>query len=489
VAGVRLTPALTARHISKSFGPQRALDDVGISVERGEVHALMGENGSGKSTLIKILAGYWAPAPGARLEVAGRPVRLPLRPGEFRRLGMSFVHQDLGLIGSLSVAENLHLAELATERRWWFRWQDERSSARAALRRVGADLDPRERVSDLPPAARATVAIARSIAGLPSGGGGVLVLDEPGAFLADAERRRLLALVRNVADRRGTGVLLASHDLGEVRGRADRVTVLRDGRNVGTATASVSSDALTEMIVGHAPAQAAASAPAGGESPRLLRVIGLTGAAAEEVSFEVRAGEVLGLTGVAGSGFADVPYLLFGALPARAGRLVLDGVDLDLTHATPAAAIEAGLALVPGDQRRDGSVASLSLAENLMLPVLDRYMTRFGLDRRRMRADAMGLLHQHNVSPGRPGLLYGALSGGNQQKAQLAKWLHLRPRCLLLDEPTRGLDVGARRLMIETIRAAAADGIAVVCATGDQDELGALADRALAFSEGRVVES
>ena len=204
VAGGRLTPALAARHISKSFGAQRALDDVGLTVEAGEVHGLVGENGSGKSTLIRILAGYHAPAEGGRLEVAGRPVALPLRPGEFRDLGMSFVHQDLGLIPSLSVVENLWLNELSTEWRLRLSWREERRRARDALARLGIDLDPRAAGAG-PASHRAGPARGRARGrGAPGGGGGLLVLDEPTAFLPDAERRRVVELVRKVG-RRGRG--------------------------------------------------------------------------------------------------------------------------------------------------------------------------------------------------------------------------------------------------------------------------------------------
>ena len=207
---------------------------------------------------------------------------------------------------------------------------------------------------------------------------------------------------------------------------------------------------------------------------------------AREVSLDLRLGEVLGLTGLTGSGFEEIPYLVFGALPCRHGRLLIDGTELALAEMTPQRAIEVGLALMPANHARQGSVASLSVADNLMLPALDRYRTRLGLGRRRMLEDASRMLIDHDVRPREPGLPYGAFSGGNQQKAQLAKWLAMKPACLLLDEPTRGLDVGAREQIIARIRQLAVEGTAVLCVTNDYEQLGALCDRVLIFSGGRV---
>ena len=486
MAGGRLTPALAARHISKSFGAQRALDDVSITVGAGEVHGLVGENGSGKSTLIRILAGYHAPVDGGRLEVGGRPVALPLRPGEFRDLGLSFVHQDLGLIPSLSVVENLRLDELSTEWRLRLSWREERRRARDAFARLGIDLDPRALVRDLRPSEQALLAVARAVEGLPRGGGGVLLLDEPTAFLPEADRRRVGELIRKVAAG-GAGVLFVSHDLGEVRGATERVTVLRDGRNVASAsTDSLGARELFELVVGYPVGEAESGSEAARGGSGAVSIAGLEGAMVREVSFDRHEGEVLGLAGLAGSGFEEVPYLVFGALPCRRGRLIMDGTELDLTGMTPRRAIRAGLALLPADHARHGSVGSLSVADNLTLPALDRYRTPFGLARRRMLQDASRLLVDHDVRPPKPGLPYQAFSGGNQQKAQLAKWLSMRPACLLLDEPTRGLDVRARAQLIAMIRQVAEGGAAVLCATNDYEQLSALCDRALIFSGGRV---
>jgi ribose transport system ATP-binding protein len=477
VGGRGLTPAVRLRHISKSFGGVRALDGAHLEVLRGEVHGLLGENGSGKSTLIKILAGYHDPEPCGELHVDGHAARLPLRPGEARTLGLAFVHQDLGLIPSLSVVENLRLTEFAVRRGWRISWNGERRRAAEALARYGVTIDPRAVVGELRPLDRALLAIVRAMEDL--GAGGVLVLDEPTAFLPSAEAERLFALVRSIAEA-GTSVVFVSHDLDEARRITDRVTVLRDGRTVGTVvSAETATEEFATMILGGRLAARPPACGASGAAEGFVLVARLRGETLEDVSFDVGHGEVLGVTGLAGSGFEELPYFLFGARRAAAGTLELAGASYDLTRMTPAAALGAGIVLVPSDRARDGAVGSLSLAENLMLPALDRYRAGPCLERRRLVVAAGELLRRFDVRPSDPHMPYESLSGGNQQKALLAKWLQSRPSLLLLDEPTRGVDVGARPHIWALIRAAADDGAAVICASSDSEELATLCDRIL----------
>jgi ribose transport system ATP-binding protein len=479
-------PALVARGISKSFGGTRALADVGLTVHAGEVHGLLGENGSGKSTLIRILAGYHAPDSGGELEVAGRPVALPLRPGEPRRLGLSFVHQDLGLIPSLSVLENLRLCELAVGSGLRISWSSERRRAREAFARYGLELDPRLRVADLEPVERALLAIVRAAEEMRASGG-LLVLDEPTAFLPRTETEQLLSLVRELAAS-GDSVLFVSHDLEEVESVTDRVTVLRDGRSVNTvSTREVATQDLVELIVGRrlGTRRPARREPLGEQAT--VSVAELSGESVRGVSFDFRQGEVLGLTGLAGSGFEEVLPLLCGARSASGGRLVLAGRSHDVTKLTPDSALRGGIALLPGDRHRDGGVGSLSVADNVTLPVVDRYAARGRLRRTRLLRDAGALLAKFDVRPRDPKLPYEALSGGNQQKALIAKWLSTTPRLLLLDEPTRGVDVGARLQIFALIREAAAAGASVLCASSDYEQLSEICDRVLVFSGGTVV--
>jgi ribose transport system ATP-binding protein len=301
------------------------------------------------------------------------------------------------------------------------------------------------------------------------------------------ERDRLFALIRELAAA-GTAVLLVSHDLDDALAITDRITVLRDGRNAATmVTRDADVGMLIEAIVGIAPRSVAAAptAPAPSAAAVGATITGLSGAVVRDVSFGIGAGEIVGVTGLVGSGFDEIPYLVYGALPARGGRLAL-GRAFDLADMSPARALAAGIALVPGDRARDGGVASLSIGANLTLPVVKRYASRRGLARRAMDRDTTALLSRHDVRPADPAVLLGEFSGGNQQKALLAKWIDAGPRLLLLDEPTRGVDVGARARIAATLAALARDGVATLCASSDHHELALLCHRVLVFGEGAI---
>jgi ribose transport system ATP-binding protein len=483
-------PRLELCNLSKNFGGTKALRGVDLSLLPGEVHGLLGENGSGKSTLIKILAGFHDPDDGELL-IDGRPVRLPLGPGQFRELGLSFVHQDLGLIESVSVLENLRVAELASSRsRFGISWRRERRRARETFDRYGLRLDPAAMVAELKPVERALLAIVRAIEEIHGvrAGEGVLVLDEPTVFLPREGIEVLFSLVRDAAAA-GATVLFVSHDLDEVREITDRVTVLRDGAVVGTVgTRQTSEAAFVEMIIGRRLAQLGDVEHADLTERRVgISVERLSGSIVDEVSFEMHEGEIVGVTGLMGSGFEEIPYLLFGARAAHAGRLVVRGDDTDLTRLTPTASTRAGIVLIPADRKTDGSVGSLPVVDNLALAVLDDYFNGFALELRRMRRETRALMHEFDVRPNDPSLPYGALSGGNQQKALLAKWFQTEPRLLLLDEPTQGVDVGARQQIFELIRAGVDErGMHVLCASSDYEQLALLCDRVIVFGRGRV---
>ena len=334
----------------------------------------------------------------------------------------------------------------------------------------------------LTPLEAALVAIARAASEQPA----VLVLDEPTGFLPAREQQRVHELVREAAAG-GSGVLLVSHDLGEVLRVANRVTVLRDGRTVATLDAAATTTGeLAALIAGRGSGGPGHRRP--GLAPRGddVAVERLSGRVVRELTLRVSGGEVVGLTGLAGSGYDEVPYLLFGARRARAGRLHL-GRSYDLTAMTPARAIRAGIGLLPAGRERDGAVGSLTVADNLMLPRLARYSRRYGLglDGRRLAADARSLLLAHGVAPADPRARFATLSGGNQQRALVAKWLGVEPALLLLDEPLRGVDVNGRAQLSAEIRALAARGTAVLCASVEPDLLGELCDRVIAFRDGQ----
>ncbi|MGH9104359.1 MAG: sugar ABC transporter ATP-binding protein [Acidimicrobiales bacterium] len=489
-------PVLAVRDVSVSFGGTRALDHVNLEVLPGEIHGLVGQNGSGKSTLIKVLSGYHTPEPGASVHLAGEDVTLPLSPEHVQRYGMRFVHQDLGLSPQISVLENLTVHELATRRVGFINWRRERDQARAVFEPFGRPIDVTAAVRDLSPPDQAHVAIVRAVDRLrrrraSSGWSpGVLVLDEVTAFLSRDGREQLWQLARDIVGY-GDSVLFVSHYLDEVLGFTDRVTVLRDGRLVATVPSSqLDNDKLIELIIGRslAPGKAVApeeqmAAPVGGD----VEVADLAGALVRGVGFTARTGEVLGLTGLLGSGFEEVNGLLFGALPASSGRLLLGGRPLDVPAMTPGRAIEAGIAYVPEDRGRDGGVAALTVAENVTLQILERYQSGpRALRRIRMMRDVRAVLEDFDVRPRRPGAKLADLSGGNQQKVIMAKWLMARPRLLLMHEPTHGIDVGARAQILERVREEAAKGIVVLWASSDPKELADGCDRVLVFGRGRV---
>jgi len=488
------TPLLKITGLTKIFGGQIALNEVDLVVEPGEVHGLLGENGSGKSTLIKILSGFHEPNAG-ELEVNGQAIRLPLLPGEYRDLGFEFVHQDLGLVPSLTVTENLFMGEVVASHAGFFSWRAARVRAQAVFDEYNVDIDPGANVEHIRPVQRAILAIIRAIEGLKeldksnadARKPNLLVLDEPTVFLPKQEVGILFDLVRGIVSS-GSSVLFVSHDLDEVRQITDRITVLRDGRSMGTIdTEGATKRDLVKLIVGHdleriepTPPQELAGRPA------VVSVEGLSSSLARDISFQLHEGEILGLAGLVGSGYEDAVYSLFGSDKTARGRFVLDGCEVDFAKHNPYAAKEMGLALVPADRKRDGSVADLSVAENINVTVLDRFFSGGRLRHGKLRDNARQLLKDFDVRPPIPTMDYGSFSGGNQQKAMMAKWQQITPKVLLLHEPTQGVDVGAREQIYQIIRGNL-DTTAVLCASSDYEELATLCHRVAIVVRGRLV--
>lgn len=491
--GTERPPALSIRGLSKRFGGELALNRVDLDVLPGEVHGLLGQNGSGKSTLIKILAGFHEPDPGGRLYLHGREVALPIPPGAARRLGLAFVHQHLALLPSLSVLENLRLGRLCTETSWRIDWRHEHARAQQTFDRFGLRIDTRAPLSGLSQVERALVAIVRAFEDVAdktgdSGAAGIVILDEPTPFLPRAGVDQLFDLVRQVV-REGASVIFVSHDVDEIMEITDRATVLRDGEVAGTlVTEGASHDDFVEMIIGRRVDLFQARGHDTSSEPVAVGISGLSGAVVRDVSLDLHRGEIVGLTGLLGSGFDELPYLVYGARHALAGRLELPDGAVDLPQMTPPAAIAKGIALLPSDRLHAAGVGSMSVADNITLPVLGEFFDRLLLNWGGIRARARALGSSYDVRPNRPELLLSALSGGNQQKVLLAKWLQTEPVLLLLDEPTQGVDVGARQRLFQALDEAAAQGTAVLVASTDAEQLAQICDRVLIFARGRVVQ-
>ncbi len=491
---VSATPVLALSGIAKTFGGAKALGGVSFEVGPGEVHGLLGKNGSGKSTLVKILAGFHAPDAGGRLAFNGESVELPLKPGDFRRLGMSFVHQNLGLVPSLTVLENLRFAHLTTAKSGYIDWKAERTAAREALARFGLAIDTAERVDRLSPVEKALLAIVRAfeevrVATAATGKPGLMLLDEPTPFLPREGVEKLFALVRSIAAT-GSSVIFISHDIDEVMTITDRITVLRDGLVAGElVTARATHEEVVEAIVGKRIARLGmtshAAAPA---KPAFVRVEKVSGATLAPSDVTIGRGEILGVTGLIGSGYEELPYLVFGARPCRSGTLAFTGGErIALSDMSPARAIAMNLALLPGDRQGASGVDSLPIVDNMFLPDVARFFRGGRLSRGAMLREAFDLGARYEVRPNDPSMKLSALSGGNAQKVLIARWMNRNPRLLLLDEPTQGVDVGTRVQIFAALRAAAASGMAVLCASSDAEQLAEICDRVLVFARGRIV--
>ncbi len=469
-------PLLRIGGVRKAFPGALAVANADLEVRAGEVHALVGENGAGKSTLIKVLTGAHA-ADRGRVEFAGRPLALP-HPAAGVRAGIAAIYQELSLIPGLTVRENLFLGRERT-RAGWLDAAGERRRSQAVLARLGVAIGPETRCGDLEIAQQQIVEIARMLVHEAR----LLILDEPTAALTPREVDRLFSVLADLR-RRGLGLLLITHRLDEVFRLADRITVMRDGRTLGTWHASeLNREQLIELMVGRPldqefPKQAATRGAA------KLEVCGLAGGRVRGVSFTVRAGEVLGLAGLVGAGRTELARLIFGADRPTAGSILVAGRRVNIR--SPREAIKHGICLLTEDRKEQGLVLGLPAQENFALPSLDRWSRWGWLDHE--RESVAFQLHIANLrirlaSPAQPA---GQLSGGNQQKLLVARWLERDAQVVLFDEPTRGVDVGAKYELYLLINELAARGKAVVMISSELPEILGMSDRILVMHDGKL---
>ncbi len=483
-----MSSILSISEVSKTFMSTKALDEVTFTVGPSEVHALVGHNGSGKSTLIKVLSGFHEPdADSGEMLVDGAKVPYG-DPDAGHRAGLRFIHQELGLLDDLSVLENLRLGDsYETGTGWRIKWRSERRRARAILGIVGLDLDPEILVEELTPIERTQVAVARALQSEEAVR--VLVLDEPTATLPSSEVDRLFELIRRTIEQ-GVGIVYVSHRLEEIHAIADRVTVLREGQIVGSGPSSeFDNERLVNLIVGSTEEE---SAPLAAREASRVREAGevlvfdeITAGELNEASFTIRSGEIVGMAGLAGSGVHDVPAVLLGSLETDSGTVRVHGEEVPAPD--PEKLRGKGVAVLPSARDLKG-IADMTIRENLTLSDLKPLTRGRGakLDLGGEKREVRQLIKRFDIKPPEPEKPLGELSGGNKQKVAVAKWLRVDPDLLVLDEPTQGVDVGAKAEILDLVADAAGQGVAAVLCSSDLDDLAAICSRVLVIRGGTI---
>jgi ABC-type sugar transport system ATPase subunit len=466
---------LRVEGLTKSYGGLKALDGVSLEVRAAEVHAVVGENGAGKSTLMKVLGGITLRDAG-RTELWGKEVSF-VSPRESISAGIAIIHQELSVLPTLNVVENLYMGRMPA-RMWQVRWKEMDAQSRAALAQVGLEVDPHLLMSELSISQRQLVEIAKAL----SIRARLIIMDEPNSSLSETETERLFGVIASLKER-GVSVIYVSHKIDEVLRIADRITVLRDGALVATVErAEATADSVIRMMVGRELDRA--YVPHGTPGVVVLDVKGLSGRGFSDVSFDLRAGEILCFAGLVGAGRSETWRTIFGAQRRHAGEVVFLGRSV--LFSSPYQAIAAGFAMVPEDRKKLSLFMDMPIWFNITLAGLPHMKRGVGIDRKRIRETVQSFVSSMAIKLRSSEEPVRNLSGGNQQKTVLARWLALAPKVLILDEPTHGIDVGAKSEVYELIRKLARSGIAVALISSELPEVIAMADRAVVMHEGRV---
>ncbi|CAB4962424.1 MAG: ATP-binding cassette domain-containing protein [Actinobacteria bacterium] len=478
--------ALRVQGVAKSFGATRALKGVTFEAKRGEVHCLLGGNGSGKSTLIKILAGIQSADEG-QFQIGTNLIdATSVSPTQSSDLGVRVVHQQNSTFADLSVAENLCLGHgYLTGVGGKISWKETRRRAIELLDRFAIDADPDTQLSELSPANQTMVAIARALQDQEGAHEGVLVLDEPTAALPAHEVNVLLDALRGYAAN-GQTIIFVTHRLDEVLAVADTITVLRDGNHVATLPrTAVDHAGLVDLIMGRSVKSLAAGESRLPVGQLVLSTSNLSGGPVKDISLTIHAGEIVGIAGLLGSGRSSILKMIFGLLQPESGTIEVKGTPV-LAH-SPRDAMRKGVAYVPEDRVRDSSFNSLSVLDNLGMSTVAQYFRRGAIRHREEASDGRSIVDSYMIKTQDLDSLMSSLSGGNQQKVVMARWLRRKPQVLLLDEPTQGVDVGARFEIWDLVRRATAEGTAVLVVSSDYEELAGVSDRVLVLQSGRLV--
>ena len=466
------------RGIEKRFGATRALRGVHLTVRSGEIHAVMGENGAGKSTLMKILSGVYTPDAG-EIILDGKPIKIR-NPGEARALGINLIYQELSVAKNMTVAQNVFMGSEPKGPFWTVKGGEMRTRTNAILADLGSRFNADTMVSTLSIAEQQQVEIARALVHESR----ILIMDEPTAALSDRETEQLFRIIEEQRDK-GLAILYISHRMAEVERLARRITVLRDGAYVGElGKDELDQKKVVQMMVGRPADDFYSHQRRTTRGAERLRVENVGAGKVKPASFVLHAGEVTGLAGLVGAGRTELARLIFGADKKQSGKVWLDGKEVHI--AEPLAAIRHGIGYLPEDRKSLGLFMQLSAMENMSMNILSQNATAGVVDRRaltRLTRESIGSL---NVKVSGPEGIVGGLSGGNQQKVLLARWLAIKPKVLILDEPTRGVDVGAKSEIYKIIHQLADSGTAVLCISSELAELVGICDRVMVMCEGRL---
>ncbi|MCI8597641.1 MAG: sugar ABC transporter ATP-binding protein [Lachnospiraceae bacterium] len=472
---------LSLENISKTFPGVKALDQVQLHIRPGEVHALLGENGAGKSTLIKVMSGVYKPDEGGRMEICGEPVKFN-DINESIQKGVSVIYQDLCLFPNLTVAENLCIGK-DISRKGWIQWKEYDQMAKETLKRLNVEIPIHEKLGNLSIARQQLVAIARAIAFEAR----LIVMDEPTASLSRSEVEVLFEIIRKLK-KDGISVLFISHKLDEVMAISDRMTVLRDGTFVGSKPVSeVTEQEIIHMMVGRNIEYIKLNETSNATERVVAEVSHISKKGHfKDISFSVKEGEILGITGLVGAGRTEVMKSLFGLLPPDEGKIWLDGNLVQLKGTQDAK--RHGISFVPEDRQTESLVMEFDVHDNVNLVNYERFRSKLGfLNRKKLMSMTGDMMEQMDVRPRVPERKVREFSGGNQQKIVIGKWLSSNPKLLLVDEPTYGVDIGSKIEIHKLLRRLAAEGMAIIVVSSELQEVLTLTDRILVMRKGRLV--
>lgn len=477
---MRIKTFLEISHVCKTFPGVKALDNVRFDIRFGEVHSLVGENGAGKSTLIKILSGFQQPDPGAKIIVNGKEVKLN-GVMEAIRIGISVVYQDFSLFPNLTVAENIGISELIEKKKRLINWKTLYKKSEMALNFIGSDINPKELVDNLSVAKKQIVAIAGSVAQDAK----MIILDEPTSALSISEVEHLYDIIE-ILKSRNIAIMFVSHKMDELFKVSDRFTIFRDGQYVETVNSvDITEDKLISLMVGR-KVEIKKYANLERNKEVVLKIDHLSKKGnIKDISFEVHKGEVVGITGLVGAGRSELARILFGIMHPDSGYISIN--DKEVFINSPSEALTNGIAYIPESRQTQGLILAKTIESNITLPILRKFQNKFGIiDSKKRRAFVDKWISTLDVRPNNPDMLASQLSGGNQQKVVLAKWISTGARILIIDEPTNGVDIGAKSEIHQIIRKLAKEGTSIIVISSELPEILSISDRILVMRRGVI---